>query len=810
MGQVFEALDLELGENIAIKAIRPQIADSPGTIARFKREVYATRKITHPNVCRTFDLECHTPPGARPDEPRDSIIFLTMELLHGETLAQRIERDGPLPPGQVYVLAVQVAGALGAAHEAGVIHCDLKPANIFLTGSESKLRAVVTDFGIARVNPLYDQTRITGNTEAATRTGEIIGTPDYMAPEQFRTRQCTPATDIYSFGLILYESLTGLRGFTDSPSEENIRNRLATATRAATGERAAIPKEWSFLLSRCLQIDPENRFRHVEEVLDVLASMPAPRGRIATAGSRRTLPFKGTARFPSRGIGRRGWLARNARLLAGAALAAVVLAAGYMLYARFRSSAEGAVDTPTVAVLPIAGPEKDTQDGALAESLAEDLTNDLAQVSGIRVASEEVVRNVGHPLDVRTAGQELKVGAVVSGSLRRTADGMRLVLNLVDVQTGAQIWGQIYNCKPKGCSALDPDIAQELAFRLELKEEASHPRKARREHSQNPSAEAAYQKGEQAMAEHTPASFAQAIDDFQQAVDADPEDAPAMAELAYDYDLMAYNYNRPEAPVSLMNETEQTARRALQLDSTSAEAYSALAGVEVLKDFNWTAAEKDFRRAIELDPAYLPAHTSYALNVLTPLGRFAEARAQSDYVDRAPGKPPGAIVSAALDDYFAGSYPASLERLQAARTLLPSSWLIVEAIADDYLAMNQPDKAQALLTETAAPTDDDRLIQSVSLGIFNARTGHRQQALAELEKSEKLGDIRLNYHLATLLVALGYNDKALDYLDRAVAARESDILFLRVDPLLIPLRTNPRFQVLATKLNLVEDKENAL
>jgi eukaryotic-like serine/threonine-protein kinase len=487
-----------------------------------------------------------------------------------------------------------------------------------------------------------------------------------------------------------------------------------------------------------------------------------------------------------------------------------VLACGYLVVARLRLNSGGSPVTPSVAVLPIAAPGNDAEADSLAESMADDLTNDLAQVSGIRVASQMVVRTVNHPLDVQAAAQQLKVAAVVSGSLKKTADDMRVVLNLVDAQTGAQIWGQIYSCRPQACSALDTDIAQEVAFRLELKTEASRPRRARPEPAYVPAAETAYQKGEQAMAEHTPASFAQAIDDFQQAVDADPRDAPAMAELSYGYALMAYNYNRPEAPVALMNQAEQTARRALQLDSTSAEAYSALADVEVLKDFNWTAAEKDFRRAIELDPGYLPAHTMYALNVLTALGRFAEARAQCDYIDRAPNKTPGAIVSAALADYFAGRYAESVTRLDAARPMIPSSWLIVEATADNDLALGETDKALALLNGTPAPTEDDQLIRSVSLGIVYARTGRRQEALRELEQTEKSGDRRLNYHLAALMAALGYNDKALAYLDNAVSARESDIMFLQVDPLLVPLRTSPRFQALETKLNLVEDKENQL
>jgi len=808
MGQVYEAIDQELGESIAIKAIKAGIADSPGTIARFKREVYATRKITHPNVCRTFDLECHTDPGGTPGDPRDSVIFLTMELLHGETLAQRLHRDGALPADRVYVLAVQVAGALAAAHEAGVIHCDLKPSNIFLTGSDSRLRAVVTDFGIARISPLYDQTRITASPETTTRTGEIIGTPDYMAPEQFRTRECTPATDIYSFGLILYEALTGLRGFADSPSEEVLRNKLAGSPNAATGQ-LPVAKQWSYLLSRCLQIDPQHRFHQIDEVLEVLGAMPAPHGRLATSRSRKTFRFpppRTTSSFPAND---ESWLVRHRWPFMIGSVAAIVLAGGIAWFVSMRPSLGGSPPAPTVAVLPVSAPGNNAQVAALGDDLAEELTNNLAQVSGIRVASEAVVRNLGHPSDVRIAGRSLKVGAVVSGLLTPDAEGMRLVLSLVDVQSGAQIWGQSYHCKLQECASLSPDIAQEVAFRLELNADGENPRRARSEHSQIPAAEAAYQKGEQELAEHTPAGFAQALDSFQQAVDADPQDAPAMAELARCYALMAYNYNRPEAPLALLRQAEETSRRALQLDGTSAEAYSSLAEVEVLKDFNWTAAEKDFKRAIELDPSYLPAHTSYAFHLLTPLGRFAEARAQYTYDERLPQKNISAEMSMAITDFYDRQPQQSIDRLQKLSPSMPGSWPVTEGLVDNELILGDPQKALAVLSSVSPPAGDAASVRDALLGIVFAKSGRRADALHQLEQIRAAQQVRLNYPLATLLAALGYNEEAVDSLEKAAANRETDILFLGVDPMLDSLRSNARFHALAVKLNLVEAKENA-
>ena len=269
MGQVYKAVDLELKQQIAIKVIKPDIAEIPGVLSRFKREVNATRMVTHANVCRTFDLETHSASEGKAGEQGAPITFLTMELLIGETLAQRIDRTGPLPLEQVRIFATQIARALQAAHSAGVIHCDLKPSNIFLSGAESDPRVVVTDFGIAKLIRLPEQTPASQLTASGLPDGATVGTPFYMAPERIEGGDCSPASDLYSFGLVIYEALTAQKL---SPYRRS-RNEIETALSNLDSNPG--DQLWTGMIARCVQPNPGDRFESVDQLLTSLEYGPS-------------------------------------------------------------------------------------------------------------------------------------------------------------------------------------------------------------------------------------------------------------------------------------------------------------------------------------------------------------------------------------------------------------------------------------------------------------------------------------------------------------------------------------------------------
>jgi serine/threonine protein kinase/tetratricopeptide (TPR) repeat protein len=801
MGEVYEALDLELNQRIAIKAIRGEIADTPGILSRFKREVYATRRVTHPNVCRTFDLECHTPVAGASNQPGRKITFLTMELLRGETLSEILQRAGALPVGEVHSLALQVGHALLAAHNAGIVHCDLKPSNIFVTKTEIGVRAVVTDFGIAKMVRSQDHTSFSQSLAPETRSGFAGGTPAYMAPEQLERGQCTPRSDIYSFGLILYEALTGERLFPLSCAPQELRQKLDHA--GGTSHRGA--SSWANVLARCLQADPERRFSHIPEMLDALHKVTRVpfSSRPSVASDNR--PQHGVRFKPRLVFSKSAWNVG----IGGVILATLLVAFILTNYGRTSTSARNAPDV-SVAVLAFDTSNTDSDLALLSNGFAENLTTSLAKVSNLRVLSQAALAGLGQNPDLITVGQRLHVDNIVRGSISRAPMGLLVQVALVDAHTGMHRWGKTYIRKQSQLPALQQDIYLEIAFVLRPIATRSSADVNLDRQSKSPAAQEAFLRGQAALLPHTAASAEEAAKDFQQAIDADRLFALAYEQLAECYLVMANKYNRPEAPRDLRTEAENAALRALQLDGTLAAAYADIAMVRILRDFDWDAAEENFNRSLQIDPAQVLAHTAYAFYLLTARGRFAEARAQYAYVDRSSSKTAVMEANQAIAEYFARHYEDSARRAEVLIRSHPEIDVLVEVLADDYLAMNQPGKAVALIRSSSSPVEEIRLSRKAMLGVAFARQGHTgmaREVLAEIESYRK-PNFALDFHLGALAAALGDKHKAFFYFQNAINARQVSIMFAGVDTLLDPLRADPRFEQLLAKLNLGNVREH--
>ncbi len=356
MGEVYEAKDLDLGERVALKAIRPELSSDPLTLKRFRHELQLARRVTHPNVCRLHHLESFTLPSGNPGDSVAAIPFITMELLEGETLAERLSRQGRMSESESGPLVCQIVDGLAAAHDVGVIHRDLKPSNIILVSSSEKTRAVVTDFGLARLAPgtrLLNEGDPTGSLSS---NGALVGTLDYMAPEQLQGGKITAATDVYALGLIMYEMVTGRGPFAGETPLARALQRLKQPPEAPRNRAPDLDPKWQRMILRCLEIDPVSRYPSALEVPGELTQIDTL-GRLAPTNEER------------RRHAVRWWFASKTRALLSLLSLVLVLALTAYVYHRI----SGAHQFSSVAVLPLENLSKNAEQDYFADGMTDEL-----------------------------------------------------------------------------------------------------------------------------------------------------------------------------------------------------------------------------------------------------------------------------------------------------------------------------------------------------------------------------------------------------------------------------------------------------
>jgi eukaryotic-like serine/threonine-protein kinase len=443
MGQVYEALDLELKGRIALKTIRPDISSNPRVLARFRREVQLTRRITHPNVCRTFDIERHADSVDGFETP---IIFLTMELLEGETLASLLRREARLTSEAAFPLVVQMAAALDAAHSVGVVHRDFKPSNIILVSAGIGHRVVITDFGLAR--SLLPNNRVSDEVVSKSLSGSdsLLGTPVYMAPEQLERGQSTPATDIYALGLVMFEMVTGQRPFADPFPFAEALKRIKQTAPSARLHQPALPESWERTICQCLQLEPEARIKNVREVIEGI--------------ERSSKGLRVTSRFPESSKDLRldqapQWYRMVAVIGIIMAVASLcVLALRY--HQRSATIPNGASILMTEVVNQTADHELDAVSELLRHELSQSAYFDVVDRSKVRETLKRMTRPYQQQLDPITAREVAwRAGGslVVYGSVTRVGPALTLDLRLErlgkDIGRSAAGWNRSFPANDK-------------------------------------------------------------------------------------------------------------------------------------------------------------------------------------------------------------------------------------------------------------------------------------------------------------------------------------------------------------------------
>jgi len=781
MGEVYRARDERLKRDVAIKVLPQSLAADPDALARFEREAMAVAALSHPNILAIHDFGTHA-----------GTAYAVMELLEGETLGAKLAA-APMAQRQAVDFALQVARGLSAAHEKGIVHRDLKPENLFVT-KDGHLK--ILDFGLAVRRPLdaagrestaaSDQSKARNELTAAptveralTEPGTVMGTMGYMSPEQVRGLPVDHRSDIFSFGAILYEMLSGRKAFSRDTASDTMAAIMRDDPPELTQSGRDISPALDHVVKHCLEKDRDNRFQSARDIAFALGE--ASSGSAAAPARLSAQPPRSNASRP---------------LLWTAGVVALVTLAAAVLWLRPRA---GAIDS--LAVLPFVNAGGDPNSEYLSDGITESLINSVSQIPGIKVVSRaSAFHYKGKDVDARTVGRELGVRAVLTGRIVERGDALSIRAELVDARDDTHVWGEEYNRRLSDILAVQEEIARDISGKLRQRLTGEEKKQLTRRYTENAEAYGLYLRGRYHWNKRTAGDIQKGIGYFQQAIEKDPTYALAYAGLAESYAIL-YNYTGLPSSETFPK-AKAAAVKALELDDTLPQAHATLALTHEKFDWDFSAAEKEFRRAIELDPSYPTAHHWYGL-FLSEIGRHEEAIAQAERAYELDPLSPIISNARAAVSYNARQYDRAIDAARKTIELdknLNISWVSLG------LSLEQKEMyPESIAALEEAVRLSERWIQAVAaLAHADAVSNRRVEArplVEELKRRSERGQDAL-VNIALVYAGLGQNDEAMAWLDEAYRGRSAWLLqlSLKVDPRWDPLRSDARFQDLLRRI----------
>ncbi|HYL21414.1 MAG TPA: protein kinase [Gemmatimonadales bacterium] len=746
MAVVYLALDARHDRRVALKVLRPEIAAALGA-ERFLREIRIAAGLSHPNILPLYD-----------SGDAGGILYYVMPYVEGESLRDRLNREAPMPLAEALAIATETADALGHAHAHDVVHRDVKPENILLSGGH----ALVADFGIARaINA--------AGGDQLTETGIAIGTPAYMSPEQATAqRPVDGRADVYALGCVLYEMLAGEPPFS-GPSAQAVLARHALDP---------VPP--------LRTVRPELPQRLERAVLKALAKTPAD--RFATAAALREALLS-AERSPGRP---RAWIA-------GLTVGLALVGAG-AAYVALRARAGGA-PPQSVAVLPFQNLSPDPSDEYFSNGMSEELTTALGKVEGLRVAaptSAGAFRNATVP--ARQIGRTLGVATLLEGTVRRAGGRLRVGAHLINADSGFELWSDEYERDVRDVFAVQDEITRAIVGALRVKLAAAGAAPLGRHATASPEAHDLYLHGRFFYEKRNEDGLRKALVYFRQAIAQDSGYALAYSGLADTYSfLSAFGFG---APHELFPQAKVAALRALQLDSSLPEAHTSLGFTHLFYDWNWPAADREFRRALALDSTYTPAilyHGWYnvAVGQLDAAVRDLEHARAID--------PLSLILNTRLATmlYLARRDSAAVAQLRRTLTLDSTYDLAHAQLARVYLQLGRCDAALVELRgrpRILAPYYEGAVVAYAAAVCGRAPDARR--TIDSLAARTRRGLYVSPMVYAIVYAGLGDKEQAFTWLERAFDDRTWSLYMLRVEPMLDPLRGDPRFARLIQRVGL--------
>lgn len=753
MGQVYLAEDCRLDRKVALKLLPAEVAADRQRMRRFVQEAKTVSALNHPNILTIYEFG-----------EADSRRFIAMEHVDGVTLREQMSGQG-LRINEVLDISIQIATALNAAHEAGVVHRDIKPENLMVRHDRI---VKVLDFGLAKlarksVTAKRESVDPEARTEVQLHTepGLVMGTVRYMSPEQARGQVVDARTDVWSLGIVLYEMLTGRQPFAADTTSDVIASILRSEATPPTNFNSEIPVELEHIILRTLRKEREERYQSAKTLLADLRKLQK-RLEFDAELERTASPHKRTTR--ETGISK-------------------------------------AVTHNSIAVLPFANMSADVENEYFCDGLAEELLNALAKIEDLKVVARTSAFSFkGKDVNVSEIGSALNVKSILEGSVRKSGNRLRITVQLVNASDGYHLWSERYDREMKDIFDVQDEIAQEITEKLRLQLKGNEQNLLTKRYTENTEAYQAYLRGRYFWNKRTEEGVKKAVGYFQQAIEIDPTYALAYTGLSDCYIVLAGFALLP--PHDSFPKARAAAMKALEIDDALAEAHCSLGTVRWVYEWDRLEAEREYERALELNPNYATAYHWYSFS-LAAMCRIKEA---VEEIERAYELDPLSLMintNMGTVFYWARRYDTAIETYLKALEIDPSFWPAHWMLGLAYKQVGRFAEAIAELIK-AAKLSGGNSLPTAALGHAYALAGMKDKAREVLTDLKRLAQQRYvpSYGMGKVYAELGDEDLAFEHLQSAGDERDLWLGFIKIDPEVEHLRADPRFTDLIQRVGL--------